>query len=57
MSEVKGKFFYEQDSKRFHRFQIVETGKGITGTVYVPKDLEPMPERIVLERKEKEGVV
>jgi hypothetical protein len=57
MSEVTGKFLYEQDSKRYHRFQIVETDQGIIGTVYVPKDLEPMPDKIVLERKEKEEVV
>jgi hypothetical protein len=57
MNEVKGAFMYEQDSKRYHRFQIVETDKGITGTVYVPKDLKPMPDKIVLERKDKEGVV
>ena len=34
--EVKGKFRYEQDSKRFHRLKI-ETDAGIVGNVYVPK--------------------
>ena len=37
--EIKGKFRYEQDSKRFHRFQI-ETDAGIVGTVYVPKGID-----------------
>jgi hypothetical protein len=47
-NEVKGKFRYEQDSKRFHRFQI-ETDVGVVGTVYVPKDKGGIPDKIVLE--------
>lgn len=50
--EVKGKFRYEQDSKRYHRFQI-ETKDGIVGTIYIPKDKESMPKRIVLEYADK----
>ncbi len=46
--EVKGKFQYEQDSKRYHRFKI-ETDTGIVGTVYVPKDKESIPKKLVLE--------
>ncbi len=46
--EVTGKFKYEQDSKRFHRF-IIETDAGIVGTVYVPKDKESIPKKLVLE--------
>lgn len=34
--EVKGTFVYEQDSKRYHRFQI-ETEEGICGVVYIQK--------------------
>ena len=45
---ITGKFRYEQDSKRFHRFQI-ETDCGIVGTVYVPKDIEVMPKKLVLK--------
>jgi len=48
-TEVKGKFRYEQDSKRYHRFQI-ETNEGLTGTVYIPKHSQPLPEKLVLER-------
>lgn len=40
--EVEGKFRYEQDSKRYHRFQI-ETEAGIVGTVYIPKSADDMP--------------
>jgi hypothetical protein len=46
--EVRGKFKYQQDSKRYHRFKI-ETDTGIVGTVYVPKDKESMPKKLILE--------
>jgi hypothetical protein len=46
--EVKGVFRYEQDSKRYHRFKI-ETDAGIVGTVYVPKDKQSMPKKLILE--------
>jgi hypothetical protein len=46
--EVKGKFKYEQDSKRYHRFKI-ETDTGIVATVYVPKDKQSMPKKLILE--------
>ncbi len=56
MSEVTGKFTYDKYSKRYHRFQI-QSEQGIVGVVYVPKDLEPLPERIVLDRADKNDVV
>ena len=48
--EVTGRFKYEQDSKRYHRFKI-ETDEGIVGTVYVPKEKDgaPMPKKLILE--------
>ena len=46
--EIQGYFRYQQDSKRYHRFQI-ETEEGVVGTVYLPKDLQPLPKKIVLE--------
>jgi len=46
--EIKGTFRYDQDSKRFHRFKI-ETDSGIVGTVYVPKDKQSMPNKLILE--------
>jgi hypothetical protein len=47
---IIGKFRYEQDSKRYHRFQI-ETNVGVVGTVYIPKERQgaPMPKRLILE--------
>jgi hypothetical protein len=51
--EIKGLFRYEQDSKRYHRFQI-ETEAGIIGTVYVPKDIGTMPKKLIFEYANKE---
>ncbi|VEN74744.1 conserved hypothetical protein [Candidatus Desulfarcum epimagneticum] len=45
--EIKGKFKYEKDSKRYHRFKI-ETDEGIVGNIYVPKDSEGIPKKIIL---------
>ena len=46
--EVTGKFKYEQDSKRYHRFKI-ETDEKIVGVIYIPRDREDMPKKITLE--------
>ena len=46
--EITGKFRYEQDSKRYHRFQI-ETDAGVVGTIYIPKTIEAMPKKLILE--------
>ena len=51
--EIIGKFRYEQDSKRFHRFKI-ETNTGIVGTVYVPKNKTSMPKKLILHYANKE---
>ena len=46
--EITGKFRYDQDSKRFHRFKI-ENDDGVTGSLYVPRDKTAMPKKIILE--------
>jgi len=51
--EVIGKFKFDQDSKRFHRFQVI-TDAGIVGTIYVPKDAESMPKKLILEYEGRE---
>ncbi|MHC5074590.1 MAG: hypothetical protein ACYTFE_07175 [Planctomycetota bacterium] len=51
--EITGKFKYERDSKRYHRFQII-TDEGIVGTVYIPKNIETMPKRLLLDYAGKE---
>lgn len=45
--EIKGRFIFEKDTKRYHRFKIV-FDEDMSGTIYIPKEIEPMPERLIL---------
>lgn len=47
-TEATGVFIFDQDSKRFHRFRI-QADDGIIGTLYVPKDCQAAPLKIVLD--------
>ena len=54
--EIKGKFRYEKDSKRYHRFAVeLEKGVGIVGNIYVPKGIDAMPKKIILEYADKQS--
>ena len=44
---VSGRYRYNKDSKKYHRFQI-ETDEGITGSIYIPQTTEPLPKKLVL---------
>jgi len=44
--EIKGKFSFDGDSKRYHRYKF-EADKGVVGVLYVPKDSK-IPERVIL---------
>jgi hypothetical protein len=46
--EIKGRFMYEQKNKQFNRFK-VETDTGIVQTIYIPKDKQSMPKKLILE--------
>jgi hypothetical protein len=48
MKEINGTFIFDGDTKRMHRF-FVKNQEGITGTIYVPKDNESIPTRIILD--------
>jgi len=37
------------DTKRKHRYQ-VQSAEGITGSIYVPRTMDPIPDVIVLEK-------
>ena len=37
MKEIKGKFSFDGDSKRYHRYKFDAEG-GVVGVLYVPKD-------------------
>jgi hypothetical protein len=52
--EIKGKFRYEKDSKRYHRFNIeLEKGVEVVGNIYIPKGIDTMPKKIILEYADK----
>jgi len=51
--ELKIKFRYEQDSKRYHRFKIIDPQGYVTGSVYFSKDMEELPAKVVLELESK----
>jgi len=42
---------YDRDSKRFHRY-LIDEGQGVTGTLYIPKTEEHIPEQIVIKLQE-----
>ena len=44
----KGRFEYDKDSAKYHRYQLLAEG-GIVGTLYIPKDKE-IPDGIVLKK-------
>jgi len=47
MKEIKGKFSFDGDSKRYHRYKF-EADKDVVGVLYVPEDSK-IPERVILE--------
>ena len=53
--KVEGVFKYNGDSKRFHRYKL-KAEDGIVGSLYVPQDIDTIPDRIVLEKATSEDV-
>ena len=47
--EVEGTFKYNGDSKRYHRYDL-KVDEDIVGSLYVPRDIDKIPDRIVLEK-------
>ncbi|ACL05862.1 hypothetical protein Dalk_4179 [Desulfatibacillum aliphaticivorans] len=47
----KGTYTFERDTKNYHRF-LIQTVSGATGTLYLPKSLDPLPKRLVLDMRE-----
>lgn len=43
---------FDDDSKRFHRF-IIDAGQEITGSIYVPKDSQGIPEFVNIRLRTK----
>ena len=45
----KGRFEYDKDSAKYHRYQ-ASAQDGIVGTLYIPKDVKDIPDRIELKK-------
>ena len=45
---LQGRYEYEKDTYRFHRFRII-TEAGIEGVIYIPRKMDPIPTRLILE--------
>ncbi|UCC95819.1 MAG: hypothetical protein JSW40_03495 [Candidatus Omnitrophota bacterium] len=57
LPEIEGKYIFNQDTKRFHRFKI-ETDNGlVNGTIYIAKDRDgqKLPKKITLNYADKEN--
>ena len=52
MSEKTVKATYDRDSKKYHRY-IIDEGQGIVGNLYIPKDVESAPTRVIIDMKVK----
>lgn len=51
VKKVKGEFRYQEDNKYYHRFRIETKNEEVLGAIYISKDMHPLPDRIILERK------
>jgi hypothetical protein len=51
VKKVKGEFRYQEDNKYYHRFRIETKNEEILGAIYISKSMNPLPDKIILERK------
>ena len=49
---AEGKLLWEKESKRFLRYRVAMSDVNIVGTLYFPKDVENLPDRLILDRLE-----
>jgi hypothetical protein len=47
-TEVRLAIRYEQDSKRFHRYNVIDPEGNVTGSLYFSKKAK-IPKRVILE--------
>jgi len=47
--EIRCTISYDGDAKRKHHYQ-VQSAEGITGSIYVPWTMNPIPDVIMLEK-------
>ena len=46
------KIRFDKDTKRMHRFNI-ESDQGVVGSIYVSKEVDPLPKTLTVELKTK----
>ena len=51
---VEATAVYEQDSKRFHRYRILEGAGGVTGSLYIPREGN-VPGKVLISLQVKGG--
>ena len=51
VKNVKGEFRYQEDNKYYHRFRIETKNEEILGAIYISKNMHPLPDKIILDRK------
>ena len=51
VKKVKGEFRYQEDNKYYHRFRIETKNEEVLGAIYISKNMHPLPDRIILDRK------
>jgi hypothetical protein len=49
--EIKAGIKFDGDSKRFHRYKVIDPEGDIVGTIYLSKQMNPLPKRVVFEVK------
>ena len=54
MADVQGTYKFEKDTRRYHRFEIRLENGGV-GTLYLPKDVRPLPKEIMIRYESKDG--
>lgn len=48
--EIKARIKYHGNIKRFHRYRVVDSEGDIVGKVYLSKEFNLLPKKVVLER-------
>jgi hypothetical protein len=51
---IRATIEYEGDTKKYHKFQVVQVKGYVVGTVYVVKTLPKLPDQLILERSTSE---
>ena len=53
MADAEGTFRFEKDTRKYQRFEIRLENGGV-GTLYLPKDVSPLPKKIMIRYRDKD---